>query len=329
MFASYPKLGPPSPSSYIMWSKENATAVNGAVCHSKMPLLSLAYDNLVTAVPNNSEIALEYIRMLIRGPFRSMSDLIRLDRVGTNYYLHCLNIGIWPANVLMNFCIASRVPIEFKHFLEPWAKRCDAGYDPILAFLLTYSYGDSGPVFDYKYNTDGERTFSVQRPGHLWFDPASNWLNIMHGVIEKPSVSYRTRPYACLPTNIIWGHSGDYQKLKTMSDEEIAEFYETPIKIYEKPEPPAPKVNKIKLNNPYAFPNAEQMQAAVQAMHALQDVHNHHHLDLPEPGQWPNHWAQHQNPMLADQQPQPIEAVQDEPEDQNVDPNWDPDEFED
>lgn len=238
LFQTYPNLKDTSPSSWIQWGEGIVKSYHSKVCHQDMEWQGPGYDELVTAVPKNDEVSLEYIRMLIRGPFRSVSDLIKLDRIKTNYYLHCLSLSKWPANVLFNFCIASRVPIEFEYLLSPWAKRCELGFDPMLSFLLTYSYGAIDGV------QSNERTFKFDRPGHLWFDAASSWSALLSGVMEKQSKPYKTNPGDCKPTNIIWGWSNDYAKLKSMTDEEIAEFYHQPIQVYEQPAPPPPKLGK-------------------------------------------------------------------------------------
>lgn len=253
LFKSYPNLEEASPSSWFGWSGDKIIAFNEKVCHRDMTY-SVGLDEMVTAVPKTDELSLEYLRMLIRGPFCSMADLIKLDRVGSNYYLHILSLDKWPANVLYNFCIASRTPIEFGFLLSNWAKRCEAGFDPTLAFLLTYSYG-----WHSTEHTQGTvRDFSVHRPGHLWFDAASNWYFIINGLFTNVSKPFKTDPSYCTPCNTIWGHSDDYRRLKLMSDDEIAAFYTQPVKIYEKPPEPiklAPKKKGGYLPPPpYAFP---------------------------------------------------------------------------
>lgn len=247
MFSTYPKLSSPVPSSWFAWTGDRVLSGNAEICHAKIVHYNPGLDELITAVPNNTEVGLEYLRMLIRGPFRSMSDLIKLDRIKDNYYLHCLSLGKWPANVLMNFCIASRVPIEFKYLLTSWAKRCEAGFDPTLAFLLTYSYGgDSNGV------QSNIRNFTIHRSGHIWLDPASSWSNILHGVIENQSRMYKTHPNDCRPTNCIWGHCSDYKQLVKMDDDEIAAFYTQPVQVFEKPKIPEPVVKPKWNANPAA-----------------------------------------------------------------------------
>lgn len=258
LFASYPDLCETSPSSWFVWTDGKSKEHISSVCHAAMCYDGNGWDDMITAVPKDDELSLEYLRMLIRGPFRSMSDLIKLDRVGKNYFLHIMSLGKWPANVLMNFCIASRIPIEFHFMLSNWYARCEKGFDPTLAWLLTYSYGTKfgeKKQFDY-------RSFDIAHPGHMWIDPASNWTNILYGTFERPSRAFKTHPHDARPTNVIWGKSKDYGRLMTMTDDEIASFYTRPIQVIEPPPPPPPKVVKKKqiYINPFAQPAPQPEQ---------------------------------------------------------------------
>ncbi len=316
MFASYPNLNKDKPSSWIMWSGEKVVDFTLDICHAKMAHASSGWDEMVTAVPNSSEVALEYLRMLVRGPFRSMSDLIRLDRVKDNYYLHLLSLSKWSANVLMNFCIASRVPIEHKFMLEPWAKRCELGFNPTLAFLLTYSYGS-----DANQKIGTERDFSFYRSGHMWLDPSSSWSQIIQGVITGQSASYKIRPASCRPTNVIWGHCKDYVQLKLMSDDEISEFYTQPIEVYEKPPIPVVK-KKLPFNyiNAVGEINAAQAAGAVNFVnqimpggpaHPFPDIHDEVELNVQAPlAHAPN------------DQPEPFEGFWQENEDEPLEDDF-------
>lgn len=270
MFASYPDLAEKTPSSWFAWTGDKVISHTKEICHAKLCYDGTGWDNLITAVPKNDELSLEYLRMLIRGPFCSMSDLIKLDRVGKNYFLHLLCLNKWPANVLMNFCIASRVPIEFEFLLSPWAARCDKGFEPTLAFLLTYSYGSKwGEPVQHDY-----RSFDMARVGHMWIDPGSNWTNILFGTFQDVSKPFTTHPQDARPTNLIWGHCDDYWKLQKMTDDEIAAFYTQPIQVLEPPPPPQPVFKKAKkfVFQPYGEPQPAPMnpeQAYIQAMQAL------------------------------------------------------------
>lgn len=217
-------------------------AHNIDICHAQMCYDGEGWNDMITAVPKHDELSLEYLRMLVRGPFRSMSDLIKIDRIKDNYYLHLMSLDKWPANVLMNFCIASRTPIEFDFLLSNWAKRCEAGFEPTLAFLLTYSYGYD--PYSKKQHTG--RSFNMHRSGHMWLDPASKWSNILNGLFEGASKPFKTHPQSSRPTNIIWGHCADYTALQKMTDDEIAAFYTQPVQILEPPPKPIiyPKMKK-------------------------------------------------------------------------------------
>lgn len=309
MFKTYPDLSQPHPSSWFYWTGDKVKAHNLEICHAQMVYDAAGWDEMVTAVPKNDELSLEYLRMLVRGPFRSMSDLIKLDRVGNNYFLHLLSLDKWPGNVLMNFCIASRIPIEFQFLLSPWAKRCEAGFDPTLAFLLTYSYGYNG----YTEKQYDGRSFVMHRPGHMWLDPASNWTNILNGMFEGVSKPFKTHPKDSRPTNCIWGICQDYKLLLKMTDDEIAAFYTQPIQILEPPKPPPAKQPKKKPPNPYNI--------------AMPHVFHNPGALLVNPGdvviqqQAPIHWG-------VQVQPQPIEEqVIDEPDDEPF--HWDNEELED
>jgi hypothetical protein len=252
LFDTYPNISFYDPddfkkkkiSSWFVWTKDGKIKTHfNKVCHADMHYYaSTGWDELITAVPKSDDLSLEYLRMIIRGPFKSMSHLIKLDKVDNNYYLHCMSLDKWPANVLFNFCIASRVPIEFSGLLKPWAKRCEEGYDPVLAYLLTYSYG---------YPQKTTRSFHFGRPGHLWFDPGSDWQNILNGTFQNVSDSYKTSPSDCCPSNIIWGYNKDSVKFQSMSDEQIAEFYKKPIQVLEPLPPPEPPKKKKQLGLGY------------------------------------------------------------------------------
>lgn len=254
IFASYPGLCEATPSSWLVWSKIGKVSKwTGRACHADMRN-DYNFDDLITSVPKSDEISLAYLRMIIKGPFRAYADLINIERYGSFYFIHCSELNKWPANVLMNFCIATRVPIEFDFLLSHWAKRCEKGFDPVLAFLLTYSYGSPYTTLYRPSHVLGEtRTFKMARDSHMWLDPSSDWSNILSGTMTNESASYKTNPSKITPTNYIWGvKSGQSKKFMDMSDEEIAQELGLPAKVPEvfQPEKYKPKVKKMV--NPYA-----------------------------------------------------------------------------
>jgi hypothetical protein len=238
LIKTYENLDTIRPTSFIIWSDQppHLEEYYHKICHRDMPFLEPGFDHLITAVPKNDPIALAYIQMLITGPFRAFADLISLEQLDGQYFLRCSQLDKWPANVLYNLCIASRVPIEKAEYLEYWADLTEKGYDPTLAFLLSYSKGGNAKRSGRTYPDTG----------HMWVDPSSNWRNVIDGVMTQMSPSFKEYPAGCRPCNVIWGHSLDCVKvLAEMSDEAVSEFYQLPIEPVAKP-PPVPKQVKLK-----------------------------------------------------------------------------------
>ena len=262
MFATYPDLCVQSPSSWFVWTDDLFKSHNQEVCHFNLKYVGPGWDNLITAVPKSSDVTIEYIRMLIRGPFRSFSHLIHLNKINDKYYLHCSSLDKWPSNVLMNFCIATRIPIEFDYLLSPWSKLVEIGYNPVLAFLLVYSRGQTQGMV---------RTFDYNNYGHLWLDPASDWKCIISGDIQKVSKPYKTNPSQAIPSNVIWGHTNDYAKLISMTDEQISDFYGLTIKVFEPPKPPVIPVKHKKMPLNYVIPNYGHIGAGNHVLGEVED----------------------------------------------------------
>lgn len=222
LFNTYGSLDPSNPSSYFLLSKDPPRSVTYfiAVCHASLRAVQHnTWDSLVTAVPKSDELSLSYQRMLIQGPFRGLSDLINLEKSGDHYYIRCNELDKWPANVLSNYCIATRVPIEYPHYLPLWEELVKLGYDSTLAFLLSSS--TMGEHFN------GNRTFP--QLNHMWTDPSSDWRAIVHGEMANLTESFRSKPSASFPCNVIWGTRPDYVKYVTMGDEEISQHLNLPI----------------------------------------------------------------------------------------------------
>lgn len=232
LIESYPTLTPESPSSWFVWSDTPGTppkSYSALICHADMRYTHTGYDHLVTAVPKNGKISLKYIRMLIHGPFRAFSDLISLVSTKDGYYLQCDELKKWPANVLFNFCIASRAPIEFGYQINGWEELLGQGYPEVLAFLLSHSM--KGEKFNY-----GRR---FPDHGHYWFDPSSDWRRIIDGTPDLTGLNYHDFPNAVTPTNAIWGKSQDFQVVQKLDNIKAAEYFGFKF---------PPKLEKTKIN---------------------------------------------------------------------------------
>jgi hypothetical protein len=351
-FDGYPSHCETTPSSWVVWNDTASKEFILRACHAELQLLKPEWTDMITAVPFSDENSLEYLRMLIRGPFRSLSDLIRLERIDKNYALLLSDLNRWPANVLMNFCIASRVPIEFKTFLPPWAELCEKGYDPTLAFLIVYSRGYKV----YRYSGEDKnpastilpRSFDVDRGGHMWVDPSSSWSNVLNGNIVKPSQAFTVAPSEVCPTNVIWGTSDDWKVIQNLTDEQVVEFFTSRIEVLIPPPMwvPPPKKKKAFAIPPAGFAPALQPHNPFVLDPALLQWHNamQHHIlhDGPDPGPPPGqpvpghgihdeivvqHNAQGAWGMAQpdEPQPQPIGMINEVEEEDGFPDDWDAD----
>lgn len=197
LFATYDKLDTHTPSSWISFKKDWSFHVHHfkEVCHASMSYATAgSVDELITAVVREDARSLAYIRMLISGPFRSFSDLISLEFSNNHYFIRCSSLDKWPANVLYNFCIATRAPLEKPEMFERWDKLLAKGVDPTLAFLISASTTGVNPiVWHFTYQS------------HFWFDPSADWRAIINGEPMNFSQPYTVDPRQCQPTNLIWG----------------------------------------------------------------------------------------------------------------------------
>jgi hypothetical protein len=246
LFKAYEKIKPNRPSAWFYWTNEGGVGpVSHDVCHSLMRDENSGWDHLITAIPNSDPRSISFQRMLINGPFRGFSDLIHLGQHNGHYYAHCADLDKWPANVLYNYCIATRAPVEWPTIVEQWDVLCKEGYNQTLAFLLSSSI--RGLPFG------GIRTYFPD--WHFPFDTASNWKNILAGKMVSMSYSFKSDPSCCQPCNVIWGHSDDYKKIVNLSDKEVAEFYGLAI------EPP--KVIDIIMKPPEVVKKVKKPQAII------------------------------------------------------------------
>lgn len=236
---TYPALSVHMPSSWFVYNNDGKFKLRlNQACHAYMVEDGVGWDDLITAVPVQDEIAIAYLRMLISGPFKAFSDLIALknhttivydvetdkETVTSHSYLHITSLEDWPANVLYNFCIATRVPTEHEVLLPEWFRLVKLGYNPTLAFLLSYS--TNGKPYH------GNRSFLSK--GHYWHDQMASWARIIKGDMVAMSKPFKTNPTQSRPTNKIWGVDTDQrQAFAKMTDEAIAGVFGLPI------EPPA------------------------------------------------------------------------------------------
>lgn len=218
---TYPLLSKPDPSSWFVFSDDLAKVEHKFhdICHAQMQYHKPGYyDHLITAVPRDQPLDLAYISWLIDGPFRAFRDRISLESIEVDgqqkYYLRCTKLDTWPANVIYNFCIATRFPIEYAYMLPFWGKLTAAGVNESLAFLVAVRIGyggdyyeDQGPKFPEGDPWEWKLTQIGCPTGHFWFDPTSAWKTLLFGepLVKEFTDSYKKNPRGSRPTNRIWG----------------------------------------------------------------------------------------------------------------------------
>lgn len=235
------------PTSFVLFSNDLKFVKKSIhyICHAEMRYAqSGVFDQIVTAAPfTDYGPNLRYYQFLINGPFRAFSDKISLEMFpGTeDFYIRCTDLSNWPANILFNFCIATRIPIESPHIIKTWDKFLNVGVDPTIAFIVsTFASRSLFKVDDpwlYKIEkVDFERNFKGFNPEHLWFDVASEWTRLLNGDFDTDAiskVSFKETPSKCSPCNGIWGYSRYVQKLFNMSVKDICAQFDLPTELVE------------------------------------------------------------------------------------------------
>lgn len=249
---SQPQLNTANPSSWVQFSNDlkHTHAFLKRICHAEMIYTKAEqWDQLITAAPfTNKPINLRYYQFLINGPFRGFSDKISLEVFpGTKeHYIRCTDLDKWPANILYNFCIATRVTIEHQPMLERWEKFLEAGVDPSLAFIVSaFASRSKNQIKDDPWAYVIEDSY-LYMTNHFWFDASSDWCRIIDGDFLQKHVSaqsYKQDPIVCRPTNMIWGDGRGNKQLLFMSVKDLSAKFGLPTELV------PPMVPKLKMIN--------------------------------------------------------------------------------
>jgi hypothetical protein len=115
IISRYPKMDTSKPTNYTLISNKGVEPDSTLTfCHSVMGNSGKAgkYDIMYNGIPYKEGLEMDFVRALIAGPFRNWSDQIELLQVEDHFVLKIINLDKFPANVLYNFCIACRYPLE-------------------------------------------------------------------------------------------------------------------------------------------------------------------------------------------------------------------------
>lgn len=244
---SYPRLNHNNGirSSWAVYSNdlEQQAVYTLRACHQSMsghyPGL---YDNLITAVPCSSELDLAYIRYVIDGPFGLFKDRIELKQDGDRYYLKLTQLDTWPANVLYNFVIATRVPLEFKVFMGRWGQLVNAGVHPGLATLISPRVATyDGDPWKWEF----QNWMIRDNANHWWFESNVDFSAIIFNEMNPNAFSsnFKSNPAGARPCNTIW-RTGNKKTLMGRTVQQISDMFDLTQQTEQKvPEPVLPELN--------------------------------------------------------------------------------------
>lgn len=299
------------PSSWITYA-DDTTRVNAHYlepCHASILYESKGAKGLIAACPKSDVLSLDYINYLSRGPFRAFQDKISLEKFDKHFIIRVTDLDQWPANVLYNYAIATRAPIEHMGVLKSWAKMAESGIDENLAYAIV------------PYLASGNSKSMIGSPRHLLnhfhFDPTVNLHNLISGQFDSSFVSKQTyfeHPQAGSPTNIIWGRytSAEYYNLRGKTPDELMDFFDLrqPVLIVtEDPQILEYKAEMIKL----AKLKIEEI--------GLQPQHQPGHLN-PQ-----GNWVVNPNGQIVLQPDQPAIVEHWDPDDDDPEDEFEDDEF--
>lgn len=276
------------------------------VCHMGVRNEEPGYDQLITAAPYHS-IGWRYYQWLSDGPFRAFSDKISLSFLESGNvdtaYLRLTELGVWPANILYNFVIAARAPIEHQYMINRWTKFVDVGMDKSLAWLVASKIGPNQivqePIEPELKAGDVEGLWSFKPPlhhnwnRHDWLCTTSDWNRVINGDFDMSKVthhSYKDNPIMCTPCDVIWGciSGEEFEPMMDKTMEELHEYFKLGVNKFDPnaPKPkPKPKVGK------YMLQVQEMIAAQQQAAQLDQNVVNAIMAAAPGAGEpvWNNH----------------------------------------
>lgn len=328
---TYPKINNSSPASWIAYSSDFQYSKKSLLymCHAQVGYAEAKrYDTMLTAFYAVTEREFAWFDFLKNRLFRDYADRLELVDSGipikaadipdkdlyeknkgymfphkdaayegkTWHYIKITKLDTIPANVVYDFCIATRVIIEYKVQFTNWNTLVAAGCDPGLAYRLCYSIskgndylGRGGDAPDeFLKDPLGFKITALQAGhGHWAYDLDAGFDSIILGkmVADKVSpLSYKEHPGSSRPCNVLWGNvARDVQKYEGKTVKQLMDEFQPVINqaLTEKRE--LVYVNKVPDAVP---PKAEKPKAAglAAAMDAVAAMGAQPGVFQPAPG---------------------------------------------
>lgn len=187
------------------------------VCHQKVRYAKAnVYDQMITSCPVVHE---KFHNWLMTELFGEWSDHFHLEFYGKTKkpYIRISDLATIPANVLYNFCIASRIPLEFPKTTQFWEEMVSVrGLHPGFALAICRMHIEKGALANNETNWNHwpiDTTCSLYPLTTYKVDP--NTLTEM----------FKAHPTQVTPTNRIWGNKADLRGLNFKNAEAVDEFW--------------------------------------------------------------------------------------------------------
>jgi hypothetical protein len=208
---SYDKISFSAPCSFVVLNdkEEFVQKYRLYVCHAPLRNIepNVAHE-IITSFPKAQALDIEYFNWLLQVPFKSIQEHVKFEQTEEGeYYIRIINLDKIPANLLFDFCIASRTHVEFPKMIEYWGMLCKVGVHPSLAFVVSAyirgQYGNNAPKCDPMNWSFSEISVPV---GHFWFNATCDWDRIFKGTPgDLSKLSYKKNTGSSTPCNIVWG----------------------------------------------------------------------------------------------------------------------------
>lgn len=202
--------------------------VIGDICHDDLKRVKPnVYDQLITSFPvQDHEVDLRFFDLMKFGMYRNWSDHIHLEKTEDGlYYIRLTDLSKIPANVVYNLCICSRFIVEYREYLGVWAKLVSEGVHPALALAICRS----NVSIDKDDCLDQTITDVGSDEEHWPFYIRVSLERLMTSNPDFMSINFKTRPYACIPTNLIWGETKDLLGLKGTTIRKFSEKWKNKL----------------------------------------------------------------------------------------------------
>lgn len=139
---------------------------------------------------------------------------VETDPITGEQYLRISDLATMPANVLYNFCISSRLPMEFPNTVQHWAEMVDRGINPGVALGVC------------RIGVMKDRYGGMETNTNHWPVDNTSDLKLLATYTPKDvSLNFKNCPGAVTPCNVLWGTATDLAPLTTVDDEAIDSFW--------------------------------------------------------------------------------------------------------